>query len=158
MAYSKDYRKRAVEYKDSGHSFKELKEVFKIPPETYYGWKEKLENGCCEKKKKVERKRLIDKEKLAAAVKEKPGAYLHELAEPFGRTPQAAHYALEKMKITYKKNVCVQREKGKSENWIFRESVGNTDRKTSICRPNGRRQSSTERTRARASRGQDRGG
>ena len=30
MAYSIDYRKRAVEYKDSGHTFKELKEAFKI--------------------------------------------------------------------------------------------------------------------------------
>jgi transposase len=115
MAYSKDYRKRAVEYKDSGHTFKELKEAFEIPPETYYDWKEKLENGYYEEKKKVERKRLIDKEKLAAAIKEKPDAYLHELAELFGCTPQAVHYALEKMKITYKKNVYVQREKGESE-------------------------------------------
>jgi transposase len=115
MSYSKDYRKRAVEYKEAGHTFKELKEAFKIPPETYYDWKEKLESGYYEEKKKIERKRLIDKEKLASAVKEKPEAYLHELAEPFGCTPQAVHYALEKMKITYKKNVYVQREKRESE-------------------------------------------
>ena len=36
MAYSMDYRKRAVEYKDAGHTFKELEEAFKIPPITYY--------------------------------------------------------------------------------------------------------------------------
>ena len=45
MAYSNDYRKRAVEYKDSGHTFKELAEAFKIPPITYYDWKEKLSSG-----------------------------------------------------------------------------------------------------------------
>lgn len=59
--YSKDYRKRAVEYKDEGHTFKELKETFKIPTETYYDWKEKMANGYYEKPKKQERKRLIDK-------------------------------------------------------------------------------------------------
>jgi len=34
MAYSEDYRKRAIEYKDSGHTFGELREAFKIPPLT----------------------------------------------------------------------------------------------------------------------------
>jgi transposase-like protein len=37
--YSKDYRQRAVAYKDEGHTFKELKEAFDIPPETYYQWR-----------------------------------------------------------------------------------------------------------------------
>lgn len=54
MAYSKDYRKRAVEYKDEGHTFQELREVFKIPPVTYYDWKEKIENGYYEESKVVE--------------------------------------------------------------------------------------------------------
>ncbi|MDR2923017.1 MAG: helix-turn-helix domain containing protein [Treponema sp.] len=43
--YSNDYRQRAVVYKDEGHTFNELKEAFQIPPETYYLWKERLENG-----------------------------------------------------------------------------------------------------------------
>jgi len=34
MAYSNDYRKRTVEYKDTGHTFVELREAFKIPPLT----------------------------------------------------------------------------------------------------------------------------
>jgi hypothetical protein len=37
------------------------------------------------------------------AVKEKPNAYLRELAEQFGCTPQAVFYMLLKMGITLKK-------------------------------------------------------
>jgi transposase len=103
MAYSIDYKKRAVEYKDAGHTFGELREAFKIPPITYYGWKEKLQNGYFEKKFARQRKRKIDREKLKQAVKEKPDAYLHELARQFGCTPQAVFYMLLKMKITVKK-------------------------------------------------------
>jgi hypothetical protein len=32
MAYSEDYRKATVEYKQNGHTFKELKEAFSITP------------------------------------------------------------------------------------------------------------------------------
>ena len=69
MAYSMDYRKRAVEYKDAGHTFKELEEAFKIPPITYYDWKEKLSGGYYETKPKAERSRKIDKEKLRAVIR-----------------------------------------------------------------------------------------
>jgi len=103
MAYSIDYRKRAVEYKDSGHTFKELAEAFKIPPITYYDWKEKLSNGYYETKPKRERSRKIDREKLRQAVADTPDAYLHELAAQFDCTPQAVFYMLIKLKITLKK-------------------------------------------------------
>ena len=98
-----DYIKRAVEYKNEGHTFKELHDVFKISSATYYDWKKKIENGHYKVKKKVERKRLIDKEQLQLAIKEKPDSYLHELAELFDCTPQAIFYALKKLKITLKK-------------------------------------------------------
>ena len=45
MAYSIDFIKRAVAYKQEGHTLKQLQEAFGIPAETYYDWKEKLENG-----------------------------------------------------------------------------------------------------------------
>ncbi|MDR0472511.1 MAG: hypothetical protein LBH43_02400 [Treponema sp.] len=38
-----------MEYKGAGHTFGELREAFKIPPITYYGWEGKLQNGCFEK-------------------------------------------------------------------------------------------------------------
>ena len=108
--YSIDYRRRAVEYKNEGHSFGELYEAFKIHPPTYYRWKREYQNGFAKPQAPRERKRKIDKEELRRAVEEKPDSYLRELAEPFGCSQAAVHYALEKMGITLKKNLHLQRE------------------------------------------------
>ena len=103
MAYSIDFKKRAVAYKQEGHTFKQLREAFGIPSETYYDWKEKLENGYYQAKTKQVRRRKIDKEALKQAVAEKPDAYLRELAERFNCTATAVFYALENLKMTRKK-------------------------------------------------------
>jgi transposase len=104
MAYSKDFIKTAVAYKQNGHTFKELREAFGIPPETYYQWEDRVESGYYEVKRgKQERNRKIDKEKLKQAVANKPDAYLYELAELFDCTPQAVFYMLENLNITLKK-------------------------------------------------------
>jgi transposase len=103
MAFSRDYRRRAVDYKDEGHTFKELQAVFKIPRQTYYIWKERFEIGYYDTEHKFERSRKIDKGQLKAAVKEKPGAYLWELAQLFNCSEQAVFYMLEKLGITVKK-------------------------------------------------------
>ena len=87
MAYCEKYRKAAVEYKDSGHTFKELKNTFKISSATYYQWvKYKEEYGCYvpPRQGKLTRKGKIDPEKLMQALEEKPDAYLREIAAEFG--------------------------------------------------------------------------
>ena len=104
MAYSNDYRKRAIEYKDTGHTFVELREAFKIPPRTYYDWKRKFAEGYYDRKVKRQRKRKIDREKLRQAVAERPDAYLSELAKQFDCTAQAVFHMLRKLGITLKKN------------------------------------------------------
>ena len=69
MAYSKDYRERAVAYKNEGHTFKQLREAFGIPPETYYDWQKKIDSGFnFGVKAKGERSRKTDREKLRQAV------------------------------------------------------------------------------------------
>ena len=104
MAYSIDFIKKAVAYKQNGNTFKQLHEAFGIPPETYYQWEKRLESGYYEVKKGIqERKRKIDREQLKQAVKQNPDAFLYELAGQFGCTPQAIFYMLRKLKITYKK-------------------------------------------------------
>ena len=105
MAYSIDYKKRAVAYKQEGYSFKQLQEAFGIPSETYYDWEDKLESGYYQAKGKQERRRKIDKEALKQAVAEKPDAYLKELAEPFNCTATAVFYALENLNMTRKKRL-----------------------------------------------------
>jgi len=105
MAYSIDFIKRAVEYKQEGHTLKQLQEAFGIPAETYYDWKEKLENGFIFGiKAKGKRRRKIDKEVLKQSVIDKPDAFLWEYAEQFNCTPTAVFYALEKLDITLKKS------------------------------------------------------
>jgi hypothetical protein len=42
MAYSIDFIKRAVAYKQKGHTFVQLREVFGIPALTYYDWEKSL--------------------------------------------------------------------------------------------------------------------
>jgi transposase len=104
MAYSVDYRKAALEYKRSGHTFKELKEVFKITPRTYYQWVENLKtNGNVKVKIKQTRKRKIDPDALKKAVKEKPDAYLRELSKGFNCSTTAVHKRLIQLGFTYKK-------------------------------------------------------
>ena len=103
--YSMDYRLRAAAYKDEGHTFKELKQTFGIPAETFYQWKEKLGSGYYETKTIRERNRKINKDVLKRMVAEKPDAYLRELADKFNCTGYAVFYALKKLKITRKKSV-----------------------------------------------------
>jgi transposase len=105
MAYSIDFIKRAVAYKQDGHTFMELDEAFGIPSATYYDWEEKLESGHFDVKVKRERRRKIDKDKLKQAVSEKPDAFLKEYAKQFNCTPVAIFYALEGLNITRKKRL-----------------------------------------------------
>ena len=50
MAYGIDFKKRAVAYKQEGHTFKQLREAFGIPPETHYGWEKSLRTGITKQK------------------------------------------------------------------------------------------------------------
>jgi len=104
MAYSEDYRKRAIEYLNEGHSEKELYEAFKVNPSTVYRWRKLLEKtGSLSPEYKTTRKRKIDKQELARAVERKPDITLPELAKMFNCTKQSIDVALKKIKITRKK-------------------------------------------------------
>ena len=105
MAYSIDFIRRAVAYKDAGRTFDQLREAFGIPNVTYYDWEKKLKNGHYDVKIKRERKRKIDKEALKQAVADNPDAFLKEYAEQFDCTPTAVFYALENLGITRKKRL-----------------------------------------------------
>jgi transposase len=107
MAYSEDYRKRAIEYYET-HSQKELYEAFRIYASEVNKWKKLLaKTGTLKPRYPKTRVKKIDLKKLAKAVEEKPGAYLKEHAAEFECTKQAVHYAMKRLKITNKKNVCI---------------------------------------------------
>jgi transposase len=106
MAYSIDFRKRAIAFMNEGHTYKELYEAFKIYPSTIEDWRKLLEeSGSLEPQyDKRDSSRKIDLSKLEQAIKEKPDAYLDELAQQFGCTKQAIFYAQKRLEISYKKN------------------------------------------------------
>jgi transposase len=43
MAYDVVFRKRVIEYKDAGHTFKDVQEAFGVDSKRYYSWKKQLE-------------------------------------------------------------------------------------------------------------------
>jgi len=105
MAYSKDYRRAAMEYWEKGHTKEELYEVFGIYPSRIIAWKKLLkETGSLEPQYKETRKSKIDMEKLTAAVERKPDATLAELAKIFSCTDSAICHALKRAKLPLKKN------------------------------------------------------
>jgi transposase len=113
-----DYRKAAIEFKQAGNTFAQLKSVFKITPRTYYQWVELLEKtGSLQYRNASERQGKIDVEKLKQAVEEKPDAYLRELAAKFGVSAVAIHKRLEKHKITYKKRRSPTLKNPKKTGW-----------------------------------------
>ena len=106
MAYSEDFRRRAIEYMDEGHTGKELRAAFKIWPSEVNKWRKQLaETGSLKPQYPKTRARKIDREKLAEAVAAKPEKYQSEHAKEYGCTKQAVSYALKQLKSSRKKNI-----------------------------------------------------
>lgn len=111
MAYSIDFRERAIAFINKGHTGKELYEAFKIYPSEVNKWRKLLkETGSLKPQYSKTRVRKINLQNLKQAVEEQPDAYLYELARKFGCTKQAIFYALKRLKLTFKKNVYVCRK------------------------------------------------
>jgi transposase len=116
MTYSADYRKAALSFKQGGHTFEELKNVFKITPRTYYQWVELLEtSGSVKVEIKRTRKRKIDPDALKKAVEEKPDVYLRELSEAFNCSTTAVYKRLVNLGFTYKKRHLPTRKSPKKQ-------------------------------------------
>ena len=104
MTYSRDFIEAAVAFKQNGHTFKQLRETYGIPAETFYQWEARLNSGYYDvQRPKQERNRKINKELLKKAVAETPDAFLYELAVLFSCSSQAIFSMLQKLNITVKK-------------------------------------------------------
>ena len=104
MSYSKDYRKRTIEYRQTGHTLEETHRTFKVSISTIQRWEQQLkETGDLGKKELHRNFRKIDPEKLRASVTEHPDAYQSEMAEAFGCSESGIRDALRRNKITRKK-------------------------------------------------------
>ena len=104
MSYSKDFRKRTIEYRQAGHTLEETHEVFKVSISAIRKWEQLLEEtGDLEKKELHRVFRKIDPEKLKMYVEEHPDAYQSEMAEAFGCSESGIRDALARYQITRKK-------------------------------------------------------
>ena len=84
MAYSTDFKQRALNYIKEGHSHVEASKVFDVGVRTLFTWEKKLrEQGHLERKKRVAKSRKIPLEELKAFVEAHPDAFLREIAAHF---------------------------------------------------------------------------
>jgi transposase len=105
MAYSEDFRRRAMAYWEKGHTKEELYEVFGIYPSRITEWRKLLKDtGSLNPQYKETRNSKINLEKLEQEIERKPDATLAELAVIFNCTDSGIFYALKRLKITLKKN------------------------------------------------------
>ena len=104
MAYSKDYRKRALEYYSEGHTLAKVFEAFKVYPGTIRDWEARMAAGSLEPSYPETRKpRKLPPDELIRYVGEHPDAFLIEIAAYFHCSDEAVRKALKKLNITRKK-------------------------------------------------------
>ena len=106
MSYSVDLRERVVKFVRAGGTKARAAKRFEVGEATIYRWVKRGDHleasktgpkGC----------HTIDWEKLRQSVKKRPDVILRELAKEFGAGTTSIWYALEKMKLSRKKNVDV---------------------------------------------------
>ena len=104
MGYDIKFKRRVIEYKNEGHTYKETCKIFKISEMTLTRWIRKEKEGKLEEIKKPFRKpKKIYPDKLVKYINENPDAYLSEIAQEFNCTHVAVLKSLRKLGITRKK-------------------------------------------------------
>jgi transposase len=110
MAYDENYRKRAIAFKQDDHSFRELRKVLGISPNTYYQWVSLQETGSLTHRTSPGRPAKIDMAALKQAVEARNDLYLRELADIFDCSVVAVFKALGRADITLKKDLHLHRK------------------------------------------------
>jgi transposase len=104
MAYSEDFRKRAVEYYHEGNTQAEVCAVFKIHPSTLRDWETRYAIGNLKPNyPKTRKPRKLPPDDLIHYIEQNPDDFLVEIGQHFGCSDVAVGKALRKLKITRKK-------------------------------------------------------
>jgi len=105
MAYSLDYRERAMGLLTEGKSQTEVAELLGVGRKTVGEWKKRQESGHLGTNYPSSRGAyIINEEAIRAHLDQQPDAYLSELAAVAGGTVQGIRHALKRMGITRKKD------------------------------------------------------
>ena len=114
MAYDEKFRRRVIQYKDSGHTFAEVYEAFGVRPQSYYEWKAELEEkGECGAHYPKSHKGKVDPKRLKDLAEKHPDWYLREFAAELGVCLQAIAQRFKALGITRKKRLLLIPKKAK---------------------------------------------
>ena len=103
MSYPLSFKKRAIEYRRSGHSAQETPDTLQVSISTIYRWERQLkEQGHLGGKPLVRPHKKIDPEKLRSFVAAHPDAFLKEIAQEFDCSITAIQKALKRLRIVRK--------------------------------------------------------
>jgi len=101
MTYSKDFRQKVLAYKKKHElTFDQTCEHFEVGRRSLFRWEQQLEP--CQTREKPATK--IDMTALLQDIEDNPDDYQWERAIRLGVGQPAVHYALKRLKMTYKKN------------------------------------------------------
>ena len=111
-AYSEDFRKKVVEYKEAGDSKAETERMFSVCRESINCWLKLKEEGKSLKPVATPRSpHKLNREELKKYIEEHPEAMQKEMAEHFGCVPTTVSNALKAMGYTRKKKTIKYRER-----------------------------------------------
>ena len=100
MSYPLSFKKRAIEYRKSGHSAQETQEALQVSISTIYRWERQLEEqGHLGSKPLMRPHKKIDPEKLRTYIAAHPDAFLKEIAQEFGCSITAIQKAFKRLGI-----------------------------------------------------------
>ena len=103
MSYPLSFKKRAIEYRRSGHSAQETQDTLQVSISTIYRWERQLkEQGHLGSKPLVRPPKKIDPEALRSYVSAHPDAFLKEIAQEFNCSITAIQKALKRLGIVRK--------------------------------------------------------
>ncbi|WP_193618470.1 IS630 transposase-related protein, partial [Neisseria mucosa] len=101
MAYSIDFRQKALDHYEQHGNISQTARTFRITNRTLYQWIAlKKETGSLQHRTKGGNSERIDKEELRRYVAEHPDAYQYEIAQHLGCTASNVGYLLKTLKIT----------------------------------------------------------
>ena len=107
MTYSLDLRPKVFQIKEKkGLTFEQVSDQFDTSIRTLFRWQKKLEPTMTRNKPAIK----INMDRLEKDIERHPYDYQWERGKRLGVTQSAIHYALQRLGVSYKKNVATSKD------------------------------------------------
>ena len=107
MTYSLDFRTKVFRIKEKkGLTFEQVSDHFDISIRTLFRWQKKLEPTMTRNKPATK----INMDRREKDIERHPDDYQWEPGKRLGVTQSAIHYALQRLGVSYKKNVATSKD------------------------------------------------